>query len=110
MVHILNNILLILTWFCIISGCVFILIGAIGIHRMPDVFTRLHAASLTDTLGAGLLLLGLGIHEGFTLATAKLFFILAFLFFTSPTSTHALAKAALHGGVKPVCKDERNQS
>jgi multicomponent Na+:H+ antiporter subunit G len=62
----------------------------------------MHSAGITDTLGAFLVLLGLMLLAGWSLAAAKLVFILAFLWMTSPTSTHALAKAALHGGEKPV--------
>ena len=82
----------------IFAGAAFCLIGAIGVLRFPDVFARMHASGITDTLGALLVVTGLIILAGFTLAAVKLVFILAFLGMTSPTSTHALAKAALHGG------------
>lgn len=83
------------------AGSVFLVIGSIGLVRLPELFTRLHAASVTDTLGAALVLLGMAVHAGFDLATIKLALILLFLLFTSPTATHALAKAALHGGLEP---------
>ena len=86
----------------IYAGAAFCLIGAIGVLRFPDVYSRMHAAGITDTLGALLVLLGLLLLTGFTLAGAKLLFILAFLWIASPTATHALAKAARHGGVHPV--------
>jgi multicomponent Na+:H+ antiporter subunit G len=70
-------------------------------HRFPDFFTRLHAAGIADTLCALLILLGLALQAGFTLVSLKLFLIFVFLFFTSPAATHALANAALHGGLKP---------
>ncbi len=92
----------------IFAGAAFCLIGAIGVLRFPDVFARMHASGITDTLGALLVVTGLIILAGFTLAAVKLVFILAFLGMTSPTSTHALAKAALHGGEKPVL-DEKSQ-
>ena len=86
----------------IFAGAAFCLIGAIGVLRFPDVYARMHSAGITDTLGAFLMLLGLMLLAGFTLAGAKLVFILAFLWMASPTATHALAKAARHGGVHPV--------
>ncbi len=84
-----------LTFVLLTLGTVFILIGGVGVLRMPDVYTRLHAAGITDTMGAGLILVGLMFQGGWSLVTVKLMLILLFLEFTSPTSTHALAKAAL---------------
>lgn len=92
----------VISWICILVGALFALIGGLGLHRFPDFFTRLHAAGITDTLGAGLILLGLMVQAGFTLVTVKLLLILGFLLFTSPTATHALAKAALHGKQRPL--------
>lgn len=97
----------IISWAFIVSGGVFCLIGGIGLIRLPDMFARMHGASLIDTLGIGLILAGLMVQAGFTLVTAKLILILIFVFFTSPTSTHALARAALNGGLVPeVEKDD----
>lgn len=90
-----------LSWFCFISGGLLGVIGGIGLHRFPDFYTRLHAAGTTDTLCAALILLGLALQSGFTLATVKLFFIFAFIFLTSPTASHSLANAAVIGGLKP---------
>ena len=89
-------------WTLIVGGSAFVIIGGIGLLRFPDLFTRFHAVSVTDTLGAGMILLGLMLHEGLTLVSFKLFLIFVFLMLTSPTATHALAKAALHGGVTPL--------
>ena len=86
---------------CLVVGAAFALIGGIGILRLPDLFTRMHGAGLTDTLGAGLILIGLMLHSGLSLATVKLAAVLFFLLVTSPTSTHALAGAALSAGIKP---------
>ncbi len=94
------------SWAAILTGGAFIVIGAVGVLRMPDFFTRQHAAGLTDTLGAGLLLFGLMIQGGLTLVTVKLVLILLFLGLTSPTSSHALAQAALSTGVKPLLADD----
>ena len=93
-----------LSWASIVVGSVFCIIGAVGVIRMPDVFTRMHAASLIETMGAGMILLGLGFQAGLTLVALKLFIIFAFLFFTNPTTTHALARALYHAGVIPVTK------
>ena len=92
----------ILSWILIIIGSLGLLAGGIGILRLPDVYTRMHAASITDTLGAGALLVGLMIQGGFTLITVKLFLMLVFFFFTSPTSSFSLAHAALSSGVEPI--------
>lgn len=90
----------------VFAGVGFCLVGAIGVMRFPDVFARMHSAGITDTLGALLVLLGLTLLAGWSLAAAKLVFILVFLWMTSPTATHALAKAALHGGVEPLLADQ----
>lgn len=87
-------------WACLVSGSVFSVIGGIGVIRMPDFYTRTHAASITDTMGAGLILLGLGIHSGLNLITAKLLFIGLLLYLTSPTAAHALVKAAYSKGLE----------
>ncbi len=95
----------ILSWASIVGGLFFMVVGAIGVIRMPDVYTRLHAAGMTDTMGAGLILIGLTFQAGLTLVTIRLLLVWAFLLFTSPISTHALARAALHGGVEPIRRD-----
>jgi multicomponent Na+:H+ antiporter subunit G len=77
------------------------IVGGIGIHRFPDFYSRLHAAGITDTLCAMLILLGLGLQAGWSLTAFKLTLIFVFLFFTSPTASHALANAALHSGLRP---------
>lgn len=92
----------ILTWIFLIGGSFFSIVGGIGIVRLPEFFSRLHGGGVTDTLGAGLIVVGLMIHEGFSLVTIKLLMILFFLLVTSPTSCHALAKSALAQGVEPV--------
>ena len=91
----------ILSWVCLFAGGMLGIVGGIGIHRFPDFYSRLHAAGITDTLCAMLILFGLGLQAGFTLAAFKLALIFVFLFFTSPTASHALANAALHSGLKP---------
>lgn len=97
----------ILSWALILAGSFFTLAGALGLVRMPDVFTRMHSASVIETLGAGCLLIGMMLQAGFTLVAAKLLFIIALLFFVSPVVTHALAQAALHANIKPKLSDDR---
>jgi multicomponent Na+:H+ antiporter subunit G len=94
------------SWCCVITGAVLSVIGGIGMHRFPDFYTRVHAASTTDTLCAALFLLGLGLQAGLALVTFKLFLIFVFLFLTSPTAAHALANTAIEANLKPVLDDE----
>ena len=91
----------VLSWLFLVSGGLVGVIGAIGMHRFPDFYSRQHAAGITDTLCAMLILFGLGLQAGLSLATFKLALIFIFLFFTSPTATHVLANAAMRGGLKP---------
>jgi multicomponent Na+:H+ antiporter subunit G len=79
---------------CLLAGAFFCVVGGIGLLRMPDFYTRMHAASVTETLGVGLLLLGLMLQAGWTLVSVKLFLIGVLVFFVSPTAGHALARAA----------------
>jgi multicomponent Na+:H+ antiporter subunit G len=97
------------SWVLIVIGSAFTVIGAIGLVRMPDLYTRMHAASVTDTLGAGFLLLGMMLQAGLGLVTLKLVFILALFFFTAPVVTHALAQAALHEKITPMLAEDRRR-
>lgn len=85
----------------LIIGAVFTLIGGVGILRLPDVLTRLHGASITDTLGAGAILLGLAIAAGWGLLMGKLLALLIMMALLNPSASHALARAAIHGLRKP---------
>ena len=91
----------VLSWVSILTGLFFMIVGTVGVLRMPDVYTRLHAAGMTDTMGAGFLFLGMCLQTGLTLLTLRLILVYAFLLFTSPIGTHALARAALAGKVEP---------
>ncbi len=91
----------IVSWALLLSGGGFCIVGGLGLLRLPDVYARMHAAGITDTLGAGLILAGLMVQGGFSLVTVKLFLILVFLLYTSPTSTYALANAAHRRGLAP---------
>jgi multicomponent Na+:H+ antiporter subunit G len=95
------------SWLCILLGSFFTLVGAFGLVRMPEIFTRMHAASVVDTLGVGFLILGMGFQAGFGLITLKLLFLLALFFFTGPVVTHALAQACLHENVRPALTEDR---
>lgn len=97
----MEQVLSVLIWALLLSGAFFLVTGALGMVRLPDVFTRMHAAGMADTMGAGLVLVGMCLYSGANLVTVRLLLILAFLWFTSPIATHALAKAALSGGTEP---------
>ena len=90
------------SWILLVTGGLFCIVGAAGLLRMPDFYTRVHAASVTDTLGAGFVLLGLMLQAGWTLIMLKLVVIGLLIFFTSPAATHALVKAALGRGLDPL--------
>ena len=91
----------ILSWLLLTAGGAFVFIGGLGALRMPNLYTRMHAASLTDTMGAILILGGIMLQAGMTLATIKLAAILLFLLLTSPTASNALASAAILSGLQP---------
>ena len=99
----------IISWALIGSGAIFCLIGAVGLVRLPDLFSRMHAGSIIETLGILLLFSGLAIQafeilpstKAALLVCGKLVLIALFLFITNPTTTHALAQAALWGGINP---------
>jgi multicomponent Na+:H+ antiporter subunit G len=89
------------SYFFLIGGSAFSMIGGIGLVRLPEFYSRMHGGGITDTLGAGLLIVGLMLLAGPTLASFKLLVILFFMVVTSPSSCHALAKSALLKGLKP---------
>jgi len=91
-----------LSWALLAGGGFFCIVGALGMLRMPDFYTRMHAASLIDTLGAGLMLAGLVLQAGLTLVAAKLAMVGLLILFASPTATHALARAAMSRGLEPL--------
>lgn len=95
-----------ISWAMLLAGGGFCMVGAIGLLRMPDFYTRMHAASVTDTLGALLVLGGLVLQAGFTLVAVKLLIIGMLLFFASPTASHALARAAMARGLQPLLAAE----
>lgn len=97
----MNGLFDVISWALLIAGSFFVFTGAVGLLRLPEFFTRIHSAGVTDTLGAGLMLAGMLLQSDSWIVAAKLTLIFLFMVITGPTSTHALAKAALHGGLKP---------
>ena len=96
----------ILSWALISAGSFFVIVGAIGVYRFPDFWTRLHAASVAESAGVILLLTGMMVQAGWGLIAVKLLIIGVFLFITGPTSTHAVANAALVSGLRPKNFDD----
>ncbi|MFT3725404.1 MAG: monovalent cation/H(+) antiporter subunit G [Hyphomonadaceae bacterium] len=84
-----------------VAGVMLSILGSVGVLRFPDVYTRIHAASITDTGGATLVLLGLGLISGLTAVTTKLVIIWLFILLTTPAAANALANAAYSSGHHP---------
>ena len=115
----------VVSWVLLVSGSLFCIVGGIGLLRLPDFFSRLHAAGITDTLGAALVIFGMIVYnqghlvqdyldDGASLMpgslnTVKLVMILALLWLTSPTATHAVSKAARLSGLQPQLAEEDSQ-
>jgi len=97
------------SWVLILAGSFFTLVGAFGLVRMPEVYTRMHAASVTDTLGVGLLAFGMMLQAGLSLVTLKLVFMVMLFLFTGPVVTHALAQACQHEKIKPLLTEDRRK-
>jgi multicomponent Na+:H+ antiporter subunit G len=90
------------SWILIFLGSLFIITGGVGLLRLPDFYSRIHAAGITDTVGSWLILLGLMFQSGLTLNTARLVILLFLLVATSPLASHALCKAAYLRGLDPL--------
>jgi multicomponent Na+:H+ antiporter subunit G len=91
----------------LVGGSLAVIAGGVGVLRLPDLYTRLHAAGVTDTLGALLILSGLAVHAGWSIVTVKLVLTLLLLWATSPVASHALARAAKAGGIEPLLHEAR---
>jgi multicomponent Na+:H+ antiporter subunit G len=91
-----------LAWVALSAGGFFVIVGAVGIHRMPDVFTRMHATSLIDTMGVGLFGLGMLLQAEDWAVAVRIAIIILVLMTAGAVSAHALARAALHDGVRPL--------
>lgn len=98
----------IITTVLLVLGLLFILLGVVGILRLPDFYTRLHAMGKCDTLGVTLVLLALAVYAGWSLSSAKLLLISVFIGLANPTATHALGRAALKSGLQPWSRDEEH--
>ncbi|MEN6543179.1 monovalent cation/H(+) antiporter subunit G [Parvibaculum sp.] len=90
------------SWLSLGVGAAFLLIGALGVLRLPDFWSRIHAAGIIDTAGVSFITLGLMLQAGFSLVALKLLLIAVFIFITGPTATHAIANAAFAAGLRPV--------
>lgn len=90
-----------LSSFCLLVGGLLCLTGGVGLLRLPDFFSRVHAVGLTETLAAPLLLIGLALQMEWSLDLFKILMVVILVLATNPTATHAMAKAALHGGHPP---------
>ena len=96
---------MLLSWlsgFSLLLGTAALIVGALGLVRLPNLFSRIHAVGMMDTAGVAFITLGMLIHEGFSLISVKLAVVGVFLFFTSPIATHAVAQVAHRSGFSPV--------
>jgi multicomponent Na+:H+ antiporter subunit G len=102
----MSAVLDVFSWAALLGGSFFYVVGAIGLNRMPDIFTRMHAVSVSETLGAGLMIFGMLLQAGFTLVAVKLIIIMVVMMWTGAVAAHALARAALHDGEMPLLIDK----
>ena len=100
----------IVSWVAILTGSTFTLIAGVGLLRLPDFFSRVHAVGIQDTLANGLILFGLLLQSNEWVVSLKLVLVFVFVLITGPTATHALARAALHAGFRPPLDGEANTS
>ena len=101
----MDQVFSILAGLSLLVGVLALLTGSLGLLRLPDVFSRIHAVGMIDTAGAGFIILGMLFYSGFTLVSFKLAAIGIFLFFTSPIATHAVAQVAHRNGLEPLVAD-----
>ncbi len=85
----------------IATGCLFFITGSIGMLRLPDVFTRLHATTKADNVGLGLLIIGLALTAESLIVAAKLILIWLLVMLAGATTCHLIAQAALRSGTRP---------
>ena len=99
-----------MTWLAIsliVVGLIFLVVGSIGMLRLPDVFSRAHALSLTDSLGAIFVLLGLAVYEGFTINFLRIMVVLVLVYLLNPVISHATIRAAYRSGLRPSKKENK---
>lgn len=92
-----------MTWLAIVLiviGLLFLIVGSIGILRLPDLFTRAHALSLTDSIGAVFVLAGLAVYEGFTVNFLRIIVVLLLIYLMNPAISHATLRAAYRSGMR----------
>jgi multicomponent Na+:H+ antiporter subunit G len=90
-----------LTIILIVIGLFFLIVGSIGILRLPDVFSRAHAVSVTDSLGALFVLVGLAVYEGISPNLLKILVVLGLIYLLNPVISHATIRAAYRSGLRP---------
>lgn len=100
----------ILSGFFLLVGSLLCLIGGIGLIRFPDFYTRMHASGVTETLATSMIIMGLMLQNPGALVLMKLIIIWLLILLTSPTSGHALAKAAYRSGHKPLTSDNQESA
>jgi len=105
----MEQVINVLSWIMLTSGGFFVLVGGLGALRLPNFYTRMHAASVTDTMATFLVLGGVMLQAGLSIATIKLVAILGFLLLTGPTASYALANAALLSGMQPEAKTKKQR-
>lgn len=101
----LRNILIALF---LLGGLFFFFVGTVGLLRLPDVFTRMHATTKSDTLGAGLIIVAAMIHLGWDIAVMKLLFVLIFIWITNPTAAHIISKAVYRNEIVNDTKEKED--
>lgn len=97
-----------MTWLAmalIVAGLFFLLVGSIGILRLPNVFARAHALAVTDSLGAFLVLVGLALYQGFDVNLLRILIVLALIYMLNPVISHATLRAAHRAGLRPGKKE-----
>ena len=104
----IESVLNVISWIMLTLGGICVFVGGLGSLRLPGFYTRVHAASLTDTMAALLIFPGIMLQAGLTLASLKLMAIMVFLLLSGPTATYALCNAALMSGLAPRLYDEKS--
>ena len=94
---------------CLLLGGILVLTGAVGLLRLPNFYTRLHAASVTESLAATLLIIGIMLDTGWSIDAAKLMLVILIMIIANPTITHALCRAAAHGGHTPKMETKNSK-
>ena len=88
-----------LTCFFLLSGGIFSFLAAVGVLRMPDLFTRMHAATKVGTVGVSLIAIGVMVHFGTLTVNTRGLLIIAFFLLTAPVAAHMIGRAAYRSGV-----------